>query len=313
MKRDVMLRDVILRDVMIRDVMIRDAVVRGYGHNRMCKTSFLHLFWRRLLASRTIMSRRIASRFIVSRFSRGVAAALMGALATAAIAAEPPEFVEMRRALAQAIEVHVNRDRSKEGRPAIDPRVIAAMGKVPRQEFAPPDLRPYAYLDRPLTVGPGPNSTISQPLLVATMTDLLEIKQGEKVLEVGVGGGYHTAILAEMTSEVFSVEFDPKVADAAKRTLERVGYGRAKVNVADGYYGWRPDGPYDAILVRMAIPDVTTAMIEQLKPGGRLVAPVGPAEGVQILVLLRKAADGSITETGIMPVRFRALPGGTRL
>jgi protein-L-isoaspartate(D-aspartate) O-methyltransferase len=301
------------RDAVTRDAIIRDAVMRGYGQNRMCTTSFLDLFWRRLLASRTIVSRRIASRFIVSRFSRGVAAALMGALAAAAIAAELPEFAEMRRALAQAIEVHVNRERSKGGLPAIDPRVIAAMGKVPRQEFAPPDLQPFAYHDRPLTVGPGPNSTISQPLLVATMTDLLAIKHGEKVLEVGVGGGYHTAILAEMTPEVFSVEFDPKVAAAAKKTLERVGYGRAKVNVADGYYGWRPDGPYDAILVRMAIPDVTTAMIEQLKPGGRLIAPVGPAEGVQILVLLHKAADGQVTETEIMPVRFRALPGGTRL
>lgn len=239
--------------------------------------------------------------------------ALALAVAAPAPAAELPEFAEMRRALAQAIELTVNSARSRDGRPAIDPRVIAAMGKVPRQEFAPPDLRPYAYLDRPLTVGPGPDSTISQPSLVAMMTDLLSIKHGQKVLEVGVGGGYHTAILAEMTPDVFSVEFDPKVARSAKRTLERLGYGRAKVNVADGYYGWRPDAPYDAILVRMAIPDVTSALIEQLKPGGRLVAPVGPAEGVQILVLLHKGADGRVTETGIMPVRFRALPGGTRL
>jgi protein-L-isoaspartate(D-aspartate) O-methyltransferase len=237
----------------------------------------------------------------------------LAAPAVPALAAELPEFVEMRRALAQAIEAAVNGARSREGRPAIDPRVIAAVGKVPRQEFAPPDLRPYAYLDRPLTVGPGPNSTISQPSLVAMMTDVLQIKQGQRVLEVGVGGGYHTAILAEMTSEVFSVEFDPKVAEAARRNLERVGYGRAKVNVADGYYGWRPAAPYDAILVRMAIPDVTTALIDQLKPGGRLVAPVGPADGVQVLVLLHKAADGQVTETGLMPVRFRALPGGTRL
>jgi protein-L-isoaspartate(D-aspartate) O-methyltransferase len=241
-------------------------------------------------------------------------AALALLLAAAATpAAELPEFTEMRRLLAEAIEKGVNHARKQSGGPAIDPRVIAAMGKVPRQEFAPLDLQPYAYLDRPLTVGPGPDSTISQPSLVAMMTDLLSIKHGERVLEVGVGGGYHTAILAEMTPDIYSVEFDPKVAAAASRTLKRLGYGGARVNVADGYYGWRPGAPYDAILVRMAIPDVTSAMIEQLKPGGRLVAPVGPAEGAQVLVLLRKAANGQITETELMPVRFRALPGGTRL
>ena len=226
---------------------------------------------------------------------------------------EAQEYAEMRRILAGAIEQGVNQVRKQSGGAPIDKRVIAAMGKVPRHEFAPPDLRPYAYLDRPLTVGPGPDSTISQPSLVATMTDLLGIKRGEKVLEVGVGGGYHTAILAEMTDEVVSVEFDPKVADAARRTLARLGYRGVKVNVADGYYGWRPGGPYDAILVRMAIPDVTTALIEQLKPGGRLIAPVGPSESMQILVLLYKEADGRVIESGIMPVRFRPLPGGTRL
>jgi protein-L-isoaspartate(D-aspartate) O-methyltransferase len=263
--------------------------------------------------SRLIMSRRTMSRSIMSRLSGSIAAAALALSALTAPAAELPEFVEMRRLLAEAIEKGVNHARKKTGGTAIDPRVIAAMGKVPRQEFAPLDLQPFAYLDRPLTVGPGPDSTISQPSLVAMMTDLLSIKHGERVLEVGVGGGYHTAILAEMTPDVYSVEFDPKVAQAASRTLKRLGYGGAKVNVADGYYGWRPGAPYDAILVRMAIPDVTSAMIEQLKPGGRLVAPVGPAEGAQVLVLLRKAADGQIAETELMPVRFRALPGGTRL
>jgi len=235
------------------------------------------------------------------------------ALAVPASAQEAQEFAEMRGILAEAIEQGVNQTRKQTGGAPIDKRVIAAMGKVPRHEFAPPDLRPYAYLDRPLTVGPGPDSTISQPSLVAVMTDLLGIKRGEKVLEVGVGGGYHTAILAELTPEVFSVEFDPKVASAAQQTLKRLGYGGVKVNVADGYYGWRPGGPYDAILVRMAIPDVATALIEQLKPGGRLIAPVGPSESVQILVLLRKEKDGRVTETGILPVRFRPLPGGVRL
>ena len=242
---------------------------------------------------------------------RRLAAALMMALPAAAPAQEPPEFTEMRRLLAEAIEKGVNRARKQAGGPAIDPRVVAAMGKVPRHEFAPPELRSYAYLDRPLPVGR--DATISQPSLVAMMTDLLRIKQGEKVLEVGVGGGYQTAILAELTPEVSSVEFHADVAQAAKRTLERLGYASVRVNVADGYYGWRPDAPYDAILVRMAIPDVSSALLEQLKPGGRLIAPVGPPDAAQQLILFQKGPDGRVTETAIMPVIFRALPGGIRL
>lgn len=237
--------------------------------------------------------------------------ALALAAASSAAAQEQPEFAEMRRLLAQAIEKSVNQARGRNGDKPIDPRVIAAMGKVPRHEFAPAELRPYAYLDRPLPVGR--DATISQPSLVAIMTDLLRIKQGEKVLEVGVGGGYHTAVLAEMTSAVFSVEYHAEVAKAAKGTLDRLGYGRVRVNVADGYYGWRPDAPYDSILVRMAIPDVTPEILSQLKPGGRLVAPVGPSGGPQVLVLLRKEKDGRVNETVIMPVIFRPLPGGTRL
>jgi protein-L-isoaspartate(D-aspartate) O-methyltransferase len=246
-----------------------------------------------------------------SRKLHSFAACLALIAAAVAFADEAAEYTEMRRTLADAIEQGVNRMRQKTGGPAIDPRVIAAMAKVPRHEFAPPPLRPYAYLDRPLPVGP--DATISQPSLVAIMTDLLRIERGQKVLEVGVGGGYHTAILAEMTPEVSSVEFHAKVAESARRTLERLGYGAVRVNVADGYYGWRPGAPYDAILVRMAIPDVSSALLEQLKPGGRLIAPVGPSTGPQQLILFQKGPDGRVTEISIMEVIFRSLPGGTRL
>lgn len=242
---------------------------------------------------------------------RNLIAALTLVAAACACAGEPAEFTEMRRLLAQAIESGVNQIRSRNGAAPIDPRVIAAIGKVPRHEFAPPELRPYAYLDRPLTVGR--DATISQPSLVAIMTDLLGVRHGDKVLEVGVGGGYHTAVLAELTSAVYSVEYHPDVARAAKDTLERLGYRGVKVNVADGYYGWRPDAPYNAILVRMALPDVTPELLSQLSPGGRLVAPVGPSGGPQVLVLMRKEPDGRVNETVIMPVIFRSLPGGTRL
>ena len=233
------------------------------------------------------------------------------AAACGVLAQDAAEFAQMRHVLAEAIEKAVNRARERTGGGPIDPRVIAALDKVPRHEFAPPELRPYAYFDRPLTVAP--DATISQPSLVAVMTDLLKIRRGEKVLEVGVGGGYHSAILAELTPEVDSVEFHARVAQAAKRTLERLGYRGVRVHVADGYYGWRPGGPYDAILVRMAVPDVSSALLGQLKPGGRLIAPVGPANQPQVLTLLRKEADGRVTETAVMPVFFRALPGGMRL
>jgi protein-L-isoaspartate(D-aspartate) O-methyltransferase len=246
-----------------------------------------------------------------SRALRTLIAGLALAAMASALADEAADYAEMRRALADAIEQGVNRMRQKSGGGPIDQRVIAAMAKVPRHEFAPPQLRPYAYLDRPLPVGP--DATISQPSLVAIMTDLLRIERGQKVLEVGVGGGYHTAVLAEMTPDVSSVEFHAKVAEAAKKTLERLGYRGVKVNVADGYYGWRPGAPYDAILVRMAIPDVSTALLEQLKPGGRLIAPVGPPTSPQQLILFQKGRDGRVTETTIMEVIFRALPGGTRL
>lgn len=251
----------------------------------------------------------MAKRALLPSFALGLALAF----AASALAQQADEFAEMRRQLAEAIEKTINRVREKSGAPAIDRRVIEALGKVPRHEFAPPELQPYAYLDRPLPVGPGPDSTISQPSLVALMTDLLDIRPGQKVLEVGVGGGYHTAILAELASEVLSVEFHPEVARAARRTLDRLGYTRVQIHVADGYYGWKPGAPYDAILVRMAVPEVSSALLDQVKPGGRLVAPVGPAQGPQVLMLFRKRRDGRISETAVMPVIFRPLPGGVRL
>jgi protein-L-isoaspartate(D-aspartate) O-methyltransferase len=247
---------------------------------------------------------------MVSRFRPLLAAAAFAAVA-AVLADEPPELAAQRRSLAGAIEETVNRARQRVGAPAIDPRVIAAIAKVPRHEFAPPELRPHAYLDRPIQVAP--DATLSQPTLVAVMTDLLGIRHGDKVLEVGVGGAYHTAILAELTPAVISVEYHAEIAAHARRVLARAGYRDVRVHVADGYFGWRPDAPYDAILVRMAVPDISSALLGQLKPGGRLIAPVGPADGPQMLVLFRKEPDGGVSEAAIMPVRFRALPGGTRL
>ncbi len=242
---------------------------------------------------------------------RILAPALLATLISGAAAQAPDKFAEIRQFLADAIERGVNSMREANGEPAIDPRVIAAIAKVPRHEFAPPELRPLAYLDRALPVGR--DATISQPSLVAVMTDLLRIRRGEKVLEVGIGGGYHSAILAELTPEVFSVEYHAEAAQGAKRTLDRLGYAGVRVHVADGYYGWSAHAPYDAVLVRMAIPEVSSLLLDQVRPGGRLIAPIGPAGAPQRLTLFEKSADGRVTAKEIMPVIFRALPGGIRI
>ncbi|MGQ0662116.1 MAG: protein-L-isoaspartate(D-aspartate) O-methyltransferase [Pseudomonadota bacterium] len=236
---------------------------------------------------------------------------LLGA-APAGLADEASEFAAMRRLLVEAIDKGMRQIRQQAGEPGLDRRVVEAMAKVPRHEFVPPELQRYAYLDRPLPVGP--EATVSQPSLIAVMTDLVRVRRSDRVLEVGIGGGYHTAILAELSNTVFSVEYSAEVAETAKRTLDRLGYRGIEVRIADGYYGW-PDRAtsFDAIIVRMAVPELSPSLLAQLKPGGRLIAPVGPPDGPQELVLIEKGDDGRIKEKSIMGVRFRPLPGGLRI
>jgi protein-L-isoaspartate(D-aspartate) O-methyltransferase len=186
-------------------------------------------------------------------------------------------------------------------RDIIDPRVLAAMGKVPRHRFVPEDLRSLAYEDHPLPIGLG--QTISQPYIVALMTQWAEVKPGEKVLEVGTGSGYQAAVLAELTDRVFSIELLPELAEAARNRLRDLGYGRVQVRSGDGYQGWPEEAPFDAILVTATAPEVPSALKEQLKEGGRLVIPVGPPGSVQELLHLRKV-KGELREEQRVPVRF---------
>ena len=182
-----------------------------------------------------------------------------------------------------------------------DPRVLAAMGKVPRDRFVPEDLRSLSYEDYPLPIGLG--QTISQPYIVALMTQWAEIKPGDKVLEVGTGSGYQAAVLAELSDRVFSIELLPELANAARARLHDLGYGRVQVRSGDGYKGWPEEAPFDAILVTATDPEVPPALKEQLKEGGRLVIPVGPTESVQDLLLLRKV-KGELKEEQRIAVRF---------
>jgi len=188
-----------------------------------------------------------------------------------------------------------------EARGIADERVLAAMRRVPRDQFVPPDQRPHAYEDRPLPIGEG--QTISQPYIVAFMTELLEIQEGEKVLEIGTGSGYQAAILAELTPHVYTIEILPGLARRAEETLRGLGYKGVKVKAGDGYLGWPEHAPFDAIIVTCAPEEVPGPLEEQLKEGGRMVIPVGPQWTAQTLYLLRKES-GELGQTAVLPVRF---------
>ena len=190
---------------------------------------------------------------------------------------------------------------------AISPDVIAAMGRVERHEFVPMALRAAAYEDRPLPIGYG--QTISQPYIVALMTNLLEPTAGDRVLEIGTGSGYQAAVLAELGLEVYSIEIIPELGDEAAARLDRLGYDKVATRVGDGYYGWPERASFDGLVVTAAAGHVPPPLIEQLKPGGRMVIPVGEPFRVQQLVLITKAADGSLRSRQLLPVRFVPLTG----
>lgn len=187
------------------------------------------------------------------------------------------------------------------GRDITDPRVLTAMGKVPRHQFVPDYLTPLAYSDQPLPIGSG--QTISQPYIVALMSQWAEIKPGDKVLEVGTGSGYQVAVLAELTDQVASIELRPELAEAAEKRLRALGYDQIRLRCGDGYQGWPEEAPFDAILVTATAPEVPPALKKQLKEGGRLVIPVGQPGSVQQLLRLRKI-KGELQEEERLPVLF---------
>jgi len=187
------------------------------------------------------------------------------------------------------------------------PGVMSVMGRVERHRFVPLAERSWAYANRPLPIGHG--QTISQPYIVALMTDLINAGPGDKVLEIGTGSGYQAAVLAEMGADVFSIEIIEPLAKQAAERLSELGYGRVTVRQGDGYYGWREEAPFDAIVVTAAAGHIPPPLIKQLKPGGVMVIPVGSRFMVQQLVLVEKDSTGSITTRQILPVRFVPLTG----
>jgi len=210
----------------------------------------------------------------------------------------------LRRHMVEVIGIHADLASDELGRAAFDPRVMTAMQRIPRHRFVPAQLVPYAYQDLPLPIGF--DKTTSQPFIVALMTDLLSPEPHETVLEVGTGLGYQAAILAELAGQVWSVEIVEEFAAAAEARLRRLGRTNIGIRVGDGSRGWAEHAPFDKILVAAAAERVPPALLEQLKPGGRLVMPLGPEEAQQLTVLDKDWA-GYPKSRDLIPVRFGRL------
>ncbi len=235
--------------------------------------------------------------------------ALVLLVATGTARAGDP-YARARARMIRAVQADVTATRARIGRDRLAPAVMEALARVPRHEFVPPEWKDRAYENRPLPIGYG--QTISQPYIVALMTDLAGVGLGDRVLEVGTGSGYQAAVLAALGCRVFTVEIIPALAEAARRRLRRLGYDRVRVRLGDGYYGWPEHAPFDAILVTAAADHVPPPLVRQLRPGGRMVIPVGGAFRVQTLTVVEKAADGRVSSREVLPVRFVPLTGGAR-
>jgi protein-L-isoaspartate(D-aspartate) O-methyltransferase len=218
-----------------------------------------------------------------------------------------PRAAESQDTFARRRQAMVARD--LRGRGIKDERVLAAMGAIPRHLFVPERQRSSAYDDRPLPIGEG--QTISQPYIVALMTELLELRSGEKVLEIGTGSGYQTAVLARLVSEVFSIEILPTLSEQARKILDTLGHKNIWLKVGDGFYGWEEGGPFDAILVTAAAAKIPEPLSRQLREGGRLVMPLGEGERNQRLIRARKSA-GKLTIEDFSAVLFVPLTGATQ-
>jgi protein-L-isoaspartate(D-aspartate) O-methyltransferase len=228
---------------------------------------------------------------------------------TAAAKAEPeswkPPRFEQRASERAAMVETIRRYRYAE---VTDERVLAAMENVPRHRFVPEKQQRAAYADSPLPIGHG--QTISQPYIVALMTQLAELEPGMKVLEVGTGSAYQAAVLSELTPNVFTIEIIHPLAERAQKTLGELGYDAVRPREGDGYYGWAEEAPFDRILVTAAAAHIPPPLLRQLESEGRMVIPVGPRWGTQQLLVVTKDAEGKSRTRSILPVRFVPLVGG---
>ncbi len=222
--------------------------------------------------------------------------------------ADSQDYASQRARMVAEVHAMYAETRSETGVAAMSPAVREALGTVQRHRLVPPSEASRAYRNHPLPIGNG--QTISQPYIVALSADLLNPKPGDTVLEVGTGSGYQAALLAHIVSRVYSIELIPSLGNEARKRLKELGYANVEVRIGDGYAGWPEKAPFDGIVVTAAAPNVPQALVAQLKPGGRMVIPVGGEGEMQFLKVLTKRADGGVDEKRVLPVRFVPLVPG---
>lgn len=237
-------------------------------------------------------------------FMAGLVALLLAGIACAAPDEAPNEA---RQVLWGDVEFQISRLRSELGFDRLSPKVRNALWKVPREQFVPDRQKRHAYENRPLPIGYA--QTISQPLIVAIMTEMLQIEPGDRVFELGTGSGYQAAVLDALGAEVYSVEIVPELGERARRTLDRTGHPNVQTRIGDGYFGWEDVAPFDAIIVTAASDHIPPPLIRQIKPGGRMLIPVGSRYVTQKLVLVSRDTDGVITTRELIPVTFVPVTG----
>jgi len=244
----------------------------------------------------------------IDRIRRRVAAVLFPALVWAPAGAAVAERADERAAMVTQIEDMVRETAEFLERERLDVHVLDAMRTVPRHRFVPQEEQAHAYDNRPLAIGFG--QTISQPYIVALMTDLLAAGPAARVLEIGTGSGYQAAILSGLVGNVDTIEIIPELGERARGVLRELGYDNVEVRIGDGYYGWEEHAPFDAIIVTAAASHIPPPLVRQLRPGGRMLIPVGSRFMVQELLLVEKDSDGTVSTRQILPVAFVPLTGG---
>lgn len=217
------------------------------------------------------------------------------------------DYEALRQKMIKHIKTMIQQTQQETGKDSFGERVMAAMAKVPRHQFVPESQKEYAYENRPLSIGHG--QTISQPYIVALMTDFLNLSPDDVVLEVGTGSGYQAAILSELVKKVYTIEIIEKLGKKAQKRLADLGYDNVEVKIGDGYHGWEAHAPYDAIIVTAAASHIPPPLIQQLKPGGQMVVPVGERFHVQHLTLVEKNQDNKVKMRQVLPVAFVPLTG----
>jgi len=223
-------------------------------------------------------------------------------------AADAQDYGALRARLVAEVDAMYSATRAETGLASMSPQVRAALGKVERHRFVPAGQQSLAYRNHPLPIGSG--QTISQPYIVALSTDLVAPQPGQRVLEIGTGSGYQAAMLAEIVAKVYSIEIVPSLGKEAAERLRTLGYANVEVRIGDGYAGWPEQAPFDAIVVTAAAPRVPEALVAQLRPGGRMVIPVGASHEAQQLLLIVKRPDGSVERRSVLAVRFVPLVPG---